>query len=96
MRATVALCVLGLLAAALAEDSAETEPVDDDVERQREVRETGDVDTETVRRRQKRHSQYIYILLMQSLITRAIARVPILPDFVDVTSVRCPAWSCLR
>jgi len=43
MRATIALCVLGLWAASLADDTALTEQVDDDVGRQREARETGGV-----------------------------------------------------
>ena len=42
MRATVALCLLGLLAASLAEDTAQTEQEDDDIESVDEMGVAGD------------------------------------------------------
>ena len=61
MKTIVLVCVLGLLAASLAEDTAQTQPVDDGPELDRGVREVteelGDVDTDTdvkIANRQKR------------------------------------------
>ena len=43
MKTIVLACVLGLLAASLAEETARTEPVDDGAGQNREVREVTDV-----------------------------------------------------
>ena len=56
LRAPVALCVLGLLAASLTEDSAQTEPVDDDVESNSEMRVAGDTYS-NVLSRNERHGE---------------------------------------
>ena len=51
IRVVLALCLLGLLAASLAEDTTQTEQEDDDVESEVETRDT----YKDVLSRQKRH-----------------------------------------
>ena len=55
MRVVLALCVLGLLAASFAEDTAQTEQEDDDVESEVETRYT----YKDVLSREKRHCKYL-------------------------------------
>ena len=61
MKTIFLVCVIGLLAASVAMDTAQTEQVDDDVGLERAVRETGeDIDAvsyEEVMNRQKRHCE---------------------------------------
>ena len=61
MKTIFLVCLLGLLAASVAENTAQTEQVDDDVGLERAVRETGeDIDAvsyEEVVNRQKRHCE---------------------------------------
>ena len=61
MKTIFLACLLGLLAASVAEDAAQTERVGDDVGLERAVRETGeDIDAagyEQVMNRQKRHCE---------------------------------------
>ena len=52
----LALCLLSLLVASLAEETAKTEQVNDDAGLERQVREAGDTNKVVVSR-QKRHSK---------------------------------------
>ena len=55
LRVVLALCVLGLLAASIAQDTAQTEQQDDHIESEVETRDT----YKDVLSREKRHCKYL-------------------------------------